>query len=116
MPYTTLPFSCAVVPRRQAVHVCPCGELDVGTVQEVDARLAELHLAGFDEIVLDLSGLTFFDSSGVHLILRWTRRASEERFSFTVVAGTDVVEPVLELTGAHGHVLLRPASAGGRPH
>jgi anti-anti-sigma factor len=104
MTDTTLPFSCAVVPHRQAVHVCPSGELDVNTVAEVEARLAELHLAGFDEIVLDLSGLAFFDSSGVHLVMRWTRRAAAERFRFTVVAGTYVVDSVLRMTGAEAHV------------
>jgi anti-sigma B factor antagonist len=112
MPNTTLPFSCAVVPHREAVHVCPQGELDIGTVQEVDARLAELRLAGFDEIVLDLSGLTFFDSCGVHLIMGWTRRASDEGFLFSVIAGTEVVDPVLELTGVHARVPLAARSRG----
>jgi anti-anti-sigma factor len=99
MPDTAVPFSCAVVPRRQAVHVCPAGELDLSTVPEVEARLAELHLAGFDELVLDLSAVTFFDSRGAHLVLRWTRRAAKEPFDFAVIAGNDVVERVLQITG-----------------
>ena len=104
MPDTNMPFSCAVVRRRQAAHVCPAGEIDLSTAPELDARLAEVHLAGFDEIVLDLSGVTFFDSCGVHLVMRWTRRSADERFGFAVVAGTDVVEKVFELTGVKPHV------------
>jgi anti-anti-sigma factor len=114
MPDTTRPFSCAVVPRRQAVHVCPAGEIDLSTAPEVDARLAELHLAGFDEIVLDLSAVTFFDSCGVHLVMRWTRRSADERFDFAVIAGNDVVEQVLQLTGVKPHLL--DGAQGGRPH
>ena len=129
MPDTSKPFSCAVVPRRQAVHVCPVGELDLSTAPEVDARLAELVLAGFDPLVLDLSGVTFCDSCGVHLIMRWTRRSADERFDFAVIVGSDAVERVLQLTGVKPHLLdgaqgdrtRRPAQPpdradlGGRP-
>jgi anti-anti-sigma factor len=105
MPDTTQPFSCAVVARRQAVHVCPAGELDLSTAPELDARLAELHLAGFDKVVLDLSGVTFLDSCGVHLVMRWTRRSAAERFSFAVLVASDVVDRLLQLTGAKPHLL-----------
>jgi anti-sigma B factor antagonist len=114
MPNPATPFSCAVFLRCQAVHVRPAGELDVSTVPELDARLAELHLAGFDEIVLDLSGVTFFDSCGVHLVMRWTRRAADERFDFAVIAVSDVVERVLQLTGVKPH--LPDGTQPGRPH
>ena len=117
MPDTTKPFSCAVLQRRQAVHVCPAGELDLSTAPELDARLAELHLAGFDTIVLDLSGVTFFDSCGVHLVMRWTRRSTDERFDFAVIVGSDVVERVLQITGVKPHVLTGVdgrAAFGGR--
>jgi anti-sigma B factor antagonist len=112
MPDTTEPFSCAVIPRRQAVHVCPAGELDLSTVPELDARLAEVHLAGFDTVVLDLSGVTFLDSCGVHLVMRWVRRSADERFEFAVIVGSDVVERVLELTGVKPHLL--DGAQGGR--
>ena len=105
MPDTTNPFSCAVVQRREAVYVRPAGEVDLSTAPELDARLAELHLAGFDEIVLDLSGVTFFDSCGVHLVMRWTRRSADERFDFAVIAASDVVKRVLELTGAKPYLI-----------
>jgi anti-sigma B factor antagonist len=101
---TALPFSCAVVPRRDAVHLIPSGELDMCTVEEVDARLVELHLAGFDNIVVDLRGLTFFDSCGVNLLVQWTRRAAAERFDFAVVDGNDIVRRVLALTGVEPHL------------
>ena len=113
MPDTTKPFSCTVVARRQAVHVCPAGELDLSTAPELDARLAEIHLAGFDKIALDLSGVTFLDSCGVHLVMRWTRRSADERFEFAVIAISDVVERVLKLTGAKPHLLA--GARRGRP-
>jgi anti-sigma B factor antagonist len=104
MPDLAVAFSCAVVPHRDAVHVCPVGELDLSTTPEVDARLAELHLAGFEQIVLDARGLTFVDSGGVRLMLQWSRRASEEGFDFTVVGGEGVVQRVVALTGAEPHL------------
>ena len=106
MSATTVPFACTVVPRRQVVHVCPSGELDVDTVAQVEARLAELQLAGFDQIVLDLSGLTFFDSSGVHLVVRWSLRAEEQGFQFGVIVGNDIVARILRVTGVEQHLTL----------
>jgi anti-sigma B factor antagonist len=100
----TVPFSCPVVPRRDAVHVRPVGELDMGTVPELDARLAELQIAGFDQIVLDLRGLSFIDSRGVRMMLDWSRRATDEGFAFAVIGGDPGVQRVLELTGAEPHL------------
>jgi anti-sigma B factor antagonist len=108
-----VPFSCAVVPRRQSVHVCPVGELDMTTTPEVDARLAELHLAGFERIVLDLRGLTFMDSGGVRLMLQWTGRASDEGFAFSVLGGDDAVQRVLALTGAQPRLHFAAAGSTG---
>jgi anti-anti-sigma factor len=106
MSATADPFACSVVPRREIVHVCPTGEIDLDTVGEVEARLAELHLAGFDRIVLDLRAVTFFDSTGVHLVVRWSRRAREEGFQFGVIVGNDVVARVLRMTGVEQHLTL----------
>ena len=107
MPDLAVAFSCAVVPRREAVHVCPVGELDLSTIPEVDARLGELHRAGFEQIALDARGLTFVDSGAVRLMLHWSRRASEEGFDFTVVGGEGVVQRVVGLTGAESHLQFR---------
>ncbi|MFE9255334.1 STAS domain-containing protein [Streptomyces sp. NPDC006879] len=50
------------------------GELDIHTTTKVEKELAGLIGAGGQEIFLDLSGLTFCDSSGVDFFLQLHRR------------------------------------------
>jgi len=71
------------------------GELDFGTVTQVQARLAELR----DErapTLLDLDALTFMDSTGIRLVLTACEDAERERWSFRVTRGSERVQRVLE--------------------
>lgn len=45
------------------------GELDMGTVDELQAKIDQVSLAG-QAIVLDLAQLSFLDSAGVHCIIK----------------------------------------------
>jgi anti-anti-sigma factor len=47
--------------------------------------------------VLDLGGLTFMDSSGLHLIMRWANEASKDGFAFEVEPGPPTVQRIFEL-------------------
>ena len=72
------PFTCNVTPERDHVIVAPRGELDMATVGILEQELRQLHGSGFNRIVLDLGGLSFMDSSGLHLVMRWTADASRD--------------------------------------
>jgi anti-sigma B factor antagonist len=98
MPVLSEPFQLHVRPRRDVVVVAPEGELDLATVGAVDAQLRELHESGFDRLVVDLRGLSFIDSSGVELLVRWTRAAHSDGHDFAVAHGGAAVERILELT------------------
>jgi anti-anti-sigma factor len=90
-------FSCEVTPERDHVVVRPVGELDMATVRVVDQELRQLQQSGFRALVLDLSGLTFMDSTGLHLVTRWTAEASQDGFSFELKPGSPNVQRVFEL-------------------
>ena len=83
------PFTCSVTPERDHVLVEPRGELDMATVGAVEQELRRLHESGFRRIVLDLGGLSFMDSSGLHLVMRWTEAASRNGFAFELAAVID---------------------------
>ncbi|MEU8523351.1 STAS domain-containing protein [Streptomyces sp. NBC_01216] len=53
------------------------GELDIHTTAHVEPDLVDLIGTGAREIVLDLSALTFCDSSGIDLFVKMHRRAGE---------------------------------------
>jgi anti-anti-sigma factor len=81
---------------RRVVRVI--GALDLATSDGVEAALR----AAFDEgeaVRLDLSEVTFLDSSGMRGVLRAYRLASERDAVFEVVPGPPAVQRVLRITG-----------------
>lgn len=100
------PFTCNVTPERDHVIVAPRGDLDMATVGAVERELRRLRDTGFDRIVLDLRGLTFMDSTGLRLVIRWDTAAREDGFRFAIVPGADVVQRVFSLTGMDDHLTL----------
>jgi anti-anti-sigma factor len=53
------------------------GELDLATAPDVADELERVEATAVDIVVLDLSGLTFIDSTGIRLVLAAHRRAGE---------------------------------------
>lgn len=98
-PGSRPPFQCRVQLDRDIVRVCPIGELDIATTDEVHARLAELREAGFDRLILDLREATFIDATALRLVLRWHERSRRERFGFALIHGPDPVRRVFEIAG-----------------
>jgi anti-sigma B factor antagonist len=71
------------------------GELDFGTVGQVQVRLAELRDQGMATL-LDLDALTFIDSTGIRLVLTACEDAQGNGWSFRVTRGSERVRRVLE--------------------
>lgn len=78
-----------------ATVVALAGELDFGTVGQVQQRLAELREAGRPAL-LDLDGLTFMDSTGIRLVLTAYEEAQRSGWRFRVTRGSERVRRVLE--------------------
>jgi anti-sigma B factor antagonist len=93
------PFRCEVIPDRDAVRVKPIGELDMATVEQVARPLRELRAVGFREIVLDLSELSFIDSSGIKMILDARDASLENGTGLKVLPGPPAVQRAFEVTG-----------------
>jgi anti-sigma B factor antagonist len=91
------PFSCKVTPAGEDVVVAPRGELDMATVGAVEAELRRAQRTGFRSILLDLSGLSFMDSSGLHLVTRWVDESSRNGFGFELEPGPPAIQRVFEL-------------------
>ena len=75
------------------------GEFDVYTAPVLEESLGELVDGGQRDIVVDLSGVTFMDSTGLGLLikaLKWTR---EKDGSLRIVANTEKVLKVFRVTG-----------------
>jgi anti-sigma B factor antagonist len=104
------PFTCKVTPERDQVLVEPRGELDMATVGAVEQELRRLYESGFRKIVLDLGGLSFMDSSGLHLIMRWTEEASRNGFLFELEPGPPQIQRLFELAAVMEELPFRSRS------
>jgi anti-sigma B factor antagonist len=80
------------------VHVSLRGELDLSTVGKVDDELQSVERAGPKIVLLDLSSLTFLDSTGLRCVVRADDRARAEGRRLVVVKGPEAVQRVFEIT------------------
>ncbi|MEA2219579.1 MAG: anti-sigma factor antagonist [Solirubrobacteraceae bacterium] len=90
------PFRCDVVHDGDVVRIALAGELDMATTAEVEPLLRD---APAERRVLDLSELTFMDSSGLRLILSAHAASRREGWSLTIVPGPPAVQRVFAICG-----------------
>lgn len=91
-------FSIAVEPRRDAVQIAPKGELDLATVEQLRHELAEVIDAGFTRIVIDLRGVEFLDSTGLHALITADAHAQRDGWTLEIIPGPRAVQRIFELT------------------
>lgn len=75
------------------------GELDLRAAQTLERRLLALLQLPLTEMVVDLSDLSFIDSTGLTALVRGQRAADEARIEFLVLHAHERVEWMLSLTG-----------------
>ena len=92
------PFRVDVEPERDSVRVAPVGELDIATVDKLQAEVSRLLASGFARIVLDLRGVRFLDSTGLRLVLELDAAARADSHELCVIRGADVVHRIFEVT------------------
>jgi anti-sigma B factor antagonist len=81
-----------------ALRVCAAGELDLTGSPILKAALS-IAQACSPLVVLDLRGLTFCDSSGVHAVVDADERARDTGELLIVIPAPQVPHRVFELTG-----------------
>lgn len=94
-------FSVGVALEGGRAFVSPHGELDLATAPEVEQHVLPLWSEGVETVVLDLGGVSFFDSSALRLLMRLQARAAESGRALALRACSEPVQRVLELTRMH---------------
>ncbi len=74
------------------------GELDLSTADKVDREVRRAEGIAIELLVLDLSRLTFLDSTGLRLIVEADQRARESDRRLVVVKGPAAVQRVFSIT------------------
>jgi anti-sigma B factor antagonist len=73
------------------------GEWDLAA-QEATRRIVRHALARQPaRLILDLSGLTFIDSSGLHAVIELVKRAGRLKIEFAIIPGPAAVQRIFEI-------------------
>jgi anti-sigma B factor antagonist len=93
--------------RDGAVVLTVRGDLDLASVDEVQARLAALRAAG-EPAVLDLDELDFMDSSGLRMVLDAAEASDATGWRFSLTPGSEQVQRLFESTRVTARLPIVP--------
>jgi anti-anti-sigma factor len=82
------------------------GELDAYSAPTLEEEVSNLLGDGVTELVLDLSGTKFLDSSGLRAILTAQRRLAEGDGRLALHAPSEPVRRLLDITGLTDHFVF----------
>jgi len=90
------------------------GELDIAAAPIARHRIADVKHKGRD-LVLDLRGLSFIDSSGLNLLLELAAESTRDGWNLSLTPGSSVVQRIFQLTGTEERLPFRAHRHRGAP-
>ena len=97
-------FRCEIEREGDGARVRAIGELDLDAVPALRAEISQLRQAGCHRVIIDLSELSFLDSSGLRLLLDCSAEARQDSHTIALIPGPRAVQRVFELTGTTEHL------------
>jgi anti-sigma B factor antagonist len=91
----------AVVPTHtgRAVTLALSGELDLVSSPSLIGAISDLAGTSPELIIVDLRGLVFMDSTGLHALIRAQQEVQDAGQRFALIRGPDQVQRLFDLTG-----------------
>lgn len=92
----------SVQPDRDRVVLVVSGEIDLATIDDLDAAVRELRAVDWPEIALDLRAVEVIGSTGLAWLLTTTDTADAQGWTLTLTDGSPALSRLLRLTGMRG--------------
>jgi len=86
-------------PLDDACLIRAVGEIDMSTVSALRREL-DRAAERVPTVLLDLSGVTFMDSTGLHLLLEASQSSAADGWGFVLLRSSAVVQRLIEVSGA----------------
>jgi anti-anti-sigma factor len=86
------------------------GELDIASYPPLDEALRTLQLDGRPNVTVDLSGLTFMDSTGLRVLIEADLRTKVSGGSLVIRRGSRTIQRVFEISGVIDRLTFETAS------
>ncbi|CAM4061329.1 STAS domain-containing protein [Nocardiopsis gilva] len=84
------PLDVAIMRWESSTLVRVTGELDLSNITSLERRLAEAEQSPGSTLVIDLTGLDFIDSTGLHSLARLHQRRRRTGGGVTVMTGARI--------------------------
>ena len=79
--------------------ICPAGEIDLATVGQLEDALAGHLEAGDTDVAVDLTGVTFMDSTGLRTLLAASQSLTSSGHRLAVIVSGGPVDRLLDISG-----------------
>ena len=79
--------------------VAASGEVDVFTAPGLDAELSALLSDGHTRLVVDLTGVSFLDSTGLGVLVKGLKSARDAGGSLHLVVTSERIRKIFDITG-----------------
>jgi len=89
-----------VAAKPNAKKVCFVGDLDATNVETVLEKVCNLLAEGYIHIVADFSKLRYVNSTGLGILLHFSKSAKEKGGSFKIARINENVYEIIEIIGA----------------
>jgi anti-sigma B factor antagonist len=103
-------FACRLEQDGAALRIELAGEVDLAARPELDRLLSESDGAREGTVLLDLSRVTFLDSTGLHWLLRARDAIARSGGTLAIAVGDGPVRSVLALSGIDRLLPLVPVA------
>jgi anti-sigma B factor antagonist len=94
------PFEVRTEVQEESARLRVSGELDIATAPRLEDAVAGVLTQGVSRVLIDLSGVTFVDSSGLRLCIVLSTRAPDQGWQLALIRPTEPSISVFRLTGA----------------
>ena len=94
-----VPFEISAARDPQSATVTLSGELDIATVPRVEEAIDAMLTGDVRTLTVDLSGLSFVDSSGLRLFIVLDQRAAEQGWELRLLRPDAQVLTVFRISG-----------------
>lgn len=95
-------------------EIAVAGELDLGTVDQLESAFALLLAERPSAVLIDLTELEFMDSTGIKTLLQLERRCDEGEVKFGLTEGSEAVNRLFSLTQLDRHFQVFGDREAGR--
>ena len=105
-------FTVQLTTARGEPVVAVTGELDLATVGSLRRRLHSVIEHSDGDVVIDMSNVSYMDSSGLSVVLEARDMLQREQRTLIVADPSAAVTTILTLCGLTDHIVIRVGEAG----